>query len=162
LALYQLAHQLDRRSSVTPALDEDVEDLALVVDGAPEIHPHAADPDHHLIEMPPRSRTRTALAESSREHRPELEDPTPDRLVRDIETPRGEQLLDVAVAQGEAEIQPDGVLDDEGREPVPAIAGRDHPAMLPPFVAATGYRDKAERTFVAEPNSSFEKQRHGK
>jgi hypothetical protein len=45
----QLAHQLDGRSTVSPALKQHVEDLAFVVDRAPEIYPLAGDPDHHLV-----------------------------------------------------------------------------------------------------------------
>jgi hypothetical protein len=47
-----------------------------------------------------------------------------------VETGLGKQLLDVAVAQREPEIQPDGVLDDETREAVATIVGSDHPVML--------------------------------
>jgi len=38
----------------------------------------------------------------------------------------GQQLLDIAVTQGEANIEPDGVLDDLGREAMTAIAERSH------------------------------------
>jgi hypothetical protein len=48
----QLAHELDGRASVSPALKQHVEDLAFVVDRAPEIHTFAGDPDHDLVEMP--------------------------------------------------------------------------------------------------------------
>ena len=48
----QLAHQLDGRATVSPALKQHVEDLAFMVNRAPEIHPLAGDPDHHLVEMP--------------------------------------------------------------------------------------------------------------
>src|SRR5438552_13348819 len=34
----QLAHQLDGRRPVSTTLDQDLEDLALVVDGTPQIH----------------------------------------------------------------------------------------------------------------------------
>jgi len=43
----------------------------------------------------------------------------------------GQQLLDIAVAQGEPEIEPDRVLDDLGREPVAAIAEQGHADILP-------------------------------
>jgi hypothetical protein len=43
----------------------------------------------------------------------------------------GEQFLDVAVAQGEAEIQPDRVLDDLRREAMAAIAEQSHGYTLP-------------------------------
>jgi len=41
LLLEQLAHQPQRRPGVASALDQHVEDLALVVDGLPQIHPLA-------------------------------------------------------------------------------------------------------------------------
>ena len=44
----KLSHQPQRRSSVAPALNQDVEDLAFMVDSTPEIHAYTGDPDHHL------------------------------------------------------------------------------------------------------------------
>ena len=43
-----------------PALNENVEDLTLVIDSAPKIHPVTGDSDHHLIQMPSIARLRTA------------------------------------------------------------------------------------------------------
>jgi len=40
----------------------------------------------------------------------------PNGLIGDVEPTFGEQFLDVVVAQGEAEINPDRVLDDLGRK----------------------------------------------
>ena len=56
----QLAHQLDGRAPVSLALNQHFEDLALVVDRPPQIHPPAGDPDDHLVEMPAIARPRTA------------------------------------------------------------------------------------------------------
>jgi len=47
LASEKLAHQPQRCPAVAAALDQHVEDFAFVVDGAPEIHPRAGDPNHH-------------------------------------------------------------------------------------------------------------------
>jgi hypothetical protein len=44
-----------------------------MVDGAPEIHLLAADPDDHLVEMPLRACAGTLVAETAREYRSELE-----------------------------------------------------------------------------------------
>jgi hypothetical protein len=44
------------------ALNQHVEDLTLMIDGAPEVHPLARDPDHHLVQMPSVARPRTTLA----------------------------------------------------------------------------------------------------
>src|ERR1700746_514073 len=41
----QLAHQLDGRRPVSTTLDQDLEDLAFVVDSTPQIHLLARDPD---------------------------------------------------------------------------------------------------------------------
>ena len=114
-----------------PALDQNVEDLAFVIHRAPKVHLLTVDPDDHLVEMPVRARTRSMMAQATREDRSELQNPAPNRLIRDLETALGEQLLSVAVAQGEAEIQPNGMLDDETGEPVAAVAERGHLATLP-------------------------------
>jgi len=52
LSLEEFAQQFQRRVLVAPALDQHVQHLALVVDGAPEEHPAPADLHHHLVEMP--------------------------------------------------------------------------------------------------------------
>ena len=41
------------------------------------------------------------------------------------------QFLDIAVAQREAEIEPDRVLDDLSREAMAAVAERSHADILP-------------------------------
>src|SRR6266540_4540359 len=52
--------------------------------------------------------------------RTKLRAPRSDRLVRDGYAPIGQELLDIAQAQAEAEVEPHGVADDFGRV---AIAG---------------------------------------
>jgi len=51
-----------RRPIITPALSQHIEDLALMVDGTPQIHPLAGDPHQHLVEMPAIARPWTAPA----------------------------------------------------------------------------------------------------
>jgi hypothetical protein len=62
LLLEQLTPQPQRRASVASALNQHVEDLALVIDGTPQIHPLAGDPHHDLIEVPTIAWPRTAPA----------------------------------------------------------------------------------------------------
>ena len=119
-------------------LNQHVEDLALVVDGTPQIHPLAGDSHHHLVEVPAIAGPRTAAAQSSRDHRSEFQHPTPDGFVRDVEPPLGEEFLDVAIAQGEAQIEPDRMLDDRRRKAVAAIGDLDHRASLP-LASLPGY-----------------------
>jgi hypothetical protein len=87
-----------------------------VINGTPQIHSLAADAHHHLIQMPVIARPRATLAQPSRDRGAELQHPMPHRFVGDFEPAFSQQFLDVAVAQGEAEIQPNRVLDDLGQE----------------------------------------------
>jgi hypothetical protein len=72
----QLAHELDGRAAVSPALKQHVEDLAFVIDRAPQIHPLASNLDHHLVKVPAIARPRSALPQPSRNHRSEFQHPT--------------------------------------------------------------------------------------
>src|SRR5260370_7175007 len=56
----QFAHELDGRGAVSTTLDQDLEDLAFVVDGTPQIHVLAPGPDDHFAEMLTIARSRTA------------------------------------------------------------------------------------------------------
>ena len=50
------------------------------------------------------------------EQRPKLQDPSPHRFIGDIQTALGQQIFDVAEAQGEAKVQPHRMSDDVRRE----------------------------------------------
>src|SRR6202035_2318521 len=56
----QLAHQLDGCRPGSTTLDQDLKALAFVVDGTPQIHVLACDPDDHFVEMPTIARPGTA------------------------------------------------------------------------------------------------------
>ena len=118
---HQLAHELDGCTPVSPALDQDLEDLAFMIDGAPEIHPLARDPDDHLVEMPSIARPRTNLPQPPCNHRPEFQHPAAHALVGDVEPALGKQFLDIALAQRETQVEPHSVLDDYRRKAVAAV-----------------------------------------
>lgn len=50
--------------------------------------------------------------------------PTADRFIGQVEPAFGKQFLDVAIAQGEADIEPNCMLDDGRREAVAAVVPR--------------------------------------
>jgi len=75
----------------------------------------------HADKMPAVAWPRATPAQSSRDRRTELQHQTPHRLIGDVEPAFGRQLLDIAVAQGEAGIQPDRVLDDLGWEAMATV-----------------------------------------
>src|SRR4029077_20428231 len=76
LLAQQLAHQLDGRRPVSTTLDQDLKDLAFVVDGTPQIPVLARDPDDHFVEMPAIAGSRTAPSQAPSDWRPEFEHPT--------------------------------------------------------------------------------------
>ena len=76
------------------------------------VHASASDPHHHLVEVPVVARPGPPLPQASRQKRAEFKHPTADRFIGQVEPAFGEQFLHVAVAQGEAEIEPNCVPDD--------------------------------------------------
>src|SRR5258707_1969197 len=128
----QLAHELDGRRPVSAALDQDLEDLAFMVDGTPQVHMLAGDPHDHFVEMPSVARSWAAPPQIASDHRSEFEHPTANALVGDVEPTLGKQLLDIAIAQSEAQVEPNRVLNHGRRKTVPAIGDRKHPRSLRP------------------------------
>jgi hypothetical protein len=126
MLLEKLAHQPQRRGAVAPALGQHVEDLALVIDCTPQVHPLPGDPNDHLVEVPSRARARAALPQLARDQRAEFQHPAPHRFIGDLEPALGKQFLHVSVAQREAEIKPDPVLNDLGRKAMTAILKLSH------------------------------------
>ena len=98
--LEQLAHQPQRRPAVAPALHQQVEDLALVIDRPPEVHPLPGDPHYHLVQVPSVARPKAPLAQPSRDRGTEFQHPAPYRFVGDVEAALGQKFLDIAVGSG--------------------------------------------------------------
>jgi hypothetical protein len=92
----------------------------------------AGDPDDHFVEMPAITWSRTAPPQSPSDCWSEFEHPTASALVGDVEPTLGKQFLNIAIAQGETKVQPDGVLDDDRWKAMPAIGDRNHDRTLPP------------------------------
>ena len=121
----QLAHQLYRRAAVSAALTQHVEDLAFVTDRAPEyirlpaIRTTISSRCQRSLGRGRRCRSRRAIIGR-------ISEPSADALVGEVEPTLRKQLFDVAIAQGEAQVKPNRVLDHNRREPVPAIRNREH------------------------------------
>src|SRR3954464_8826103 len=126
----QLAHEPECCALVAAALHQHLENLALVIDGAPQVHSLSGDANYHLVEVPPVAWAWAGASKSTGERRPELQNPAPHRLIGNLQAPLGQKLLDVAVAQGETEIKPDRMLDDRRREAVAAVRQLVHPGIL--------------------------------
>jgi hypothetical protein len=78
--------------------------------------------------MPPRRWSGTPTAKFSGEQRPELQYPSSHRFVGDVQTALRKQILDVAIAEREADVEPNGVSDNRRRE---LVAGKRDRYPLP-------------------------------
>ena len=118
-------------------LKQDVDDLAILVDGPPDVLTVAADRDEEFVQMPRVADWPRPTPEPSRVGRTESLAPVPDGLVRHRDAALGEEVFDVAEAEGESVVEPNGVADNRWREPVAWIV-RDIVGHLPtvPAVAS--------------------------
>jgi hypothetical protein len=74
---------------------------------------------HHLVEMPAIARPRTAQPQPWSNHRAEFQHPATDALVGEVEPALCKQFLDITIAQGEAQVEPNRMLNHGRRETVP-------------------------------------------
>src|SRR5712671_4996934 len=150
----QLAHEPECPALVAAALNQHVENLALVIDRAPQVHLPAGDPDHHLVEVPPVARAWALPSKPSGKAGPEFQNPAPHRFIRNLQAALGEELFDIPVAQCEPEIKPDRMLDDRRREAMSAVGDWIHRGSLPcraipsSPISVTMPLDKVERIAV--------------
>jgi hypothetical protein len=77
------------------------------------------------------------VPEFPRDDRAEFQYPTPNRLIGEVETALGQELLDVAIAQREPQIEPDRMLNDRRREAMPAIGEDCHAQSYLAAMSAT-------------------------
>jgi hypothetical protein len=94
-----------------PGLNQHVEDFALVIDRSPQIHSPAGDPPPSRRDAIGRS-TAAGAAALCGDQRTKLQHPAPHRFLGNVQPTLGEKILDVPVAQREARVEPNRVLDD--------------------------------------------------
>jgi hypothetical protein len=99
---------------------------------SPSLSTAAVDGDEHFVEMPPPVRPRPSSSQLARNDLAELQSPAADRLVGHIDATLGEHMLDVVVAQSEAEIEPDRVLNDLRGKAMAIVTDFSHRSRLPP------------------------------
>ena len=126
----RLAHQLQRGALVALGLDRHIQNLALGVDGAPQIDHAPIDFQIDLVKMPDRMRLGTALPQFRCNDRPEMIHPASDSFARNCNAALREQVLDIAKAKREPEIEPDRLMNDLWREPISGVADFRHALRL--------------------------------
>jgi hypothetical protein len=120
-ALQEFAEEFLRHFLVPPALHEDLEPMAILIDGPPQIVPFAVDGEKDFVQVPLVTRPGMPAAQLIGIGLPELPAPVAYCPISQDDAVCGHQLFGIPVTQAEAEIQPDTVADDLGREPMALI-----------------------------------------
>src|SRR5215213_987471 len=123
LLLQQLSKEPLGSLLVASALDQYVKYHPALIDRTPEPMLLTRNLHHDLVQMPLVSSAGQPAADLIGECLAELEAPLPHGLVAEDDATSRQHLLDHAQAQRKAEVEPDRVADDLGREAVAAVAG---------------------------------------
>ena len=99
LSFQQLAEEPFGRPPIAPRLYEDVEDVAVLDDGTPQILLPPLDLDEQLVQMPGVALAATAVPQLPCVAEPERSTPLPNRLIRHGDTPFGEEIFDIPETQ---------------------------------------------------------------
>jgi hypothetical protein len=130
----ELPHEPLRRAGVSAALDQNVENEAILIDGASKPVLLAPNRDDDFIQMPFVAACRSPLAQLVGEVFAELLSPAAHSLVGHANSTRREYLLDHTEAERKSEVEPDCIAyhlsrksDDRGT--------RDHEQLASPALA---------------------------
>ncbi len=123
LTFQELAEEALGRTSIATRLDEDVDHVAVLVHGTPELLPLPPDGHQELVQVPGVAQEPWSPPERPGILGTELPTPLPDALVGDGDPQFCEEIFDIPEAQTETMLEPDGVADDLGWESVSVVAG---------------------------------------
>ncbi len=119
LTFQQLTEETFSRTPIATQLDEDVDHITVLVDGAPEIVLLTPNVHEEFIQVPRIAQPTSATLERTSVLGAELQTPQSDGLVSDDDPPRCQEIFDISEAQAEAVVEPNGMADDLRRELYP-------------------------------------------
>ena len=117
-ALKELAEKLLRRLLVAAALHQNVKHIVVLVDSAPQVMALAMDGQKDLTEVPLVTWLGSSVPQPIGVVLPKLPTPLADRFVGHGDAAFEQEFLHIAVAQGEAIVEPDPVANDFSGKPV--------------------------------------------
>jgi hypothetical protein len=94
----QPAEETQGSESITLALDQDIDDDSMLIDGSPEIVGNAVDLKENLIQMPFVAGPSTTSSQATSELSTELVAPAPDRFIAHQHAPRRHHLFHISEA----------------------------------------------------------------
>ena len=112
LVFQHLVKEALSSSPVSAACDQDIEDVTILIDRSPKIMTFTADGDEQLVDVPDVAHSTLSSPPSSSVRWSKLPTPGSNRFVRYGDASLREKVLDIAKAQREPMVQPDGMADD--------------------------------------------------
>ncbi len=107
LSSQQLAEEPFGRPSIAPRLHQDVEHVAVLVHGTPQILLPPLDPHEQFVQIPGVALAAPAVSQPPRIGESERHTPLPNRLVGYGDTPFSEEILNLPETQAEPVVEPD-------------------------------------------------------
>ena len=131
--LQQLAKETLGGFLIPATLNQNVQHVATLVHGSPQVMILATDLDEYFIEVPLVARPGTSSTQLISVCLAELQASFSHRLIGNDYPTHSHYFFNVAVAESEAEVQPDSVADDFGRKTMTAIerSGCVHQPIMP-------------------------------
>jgi len=123
LAFQQLSEEAFSRTPIAARLEQDVDHVAVLVNGAPEILLLTPNVHEEFIQVPRITQPTLSLLEPTSILGTELPAPLSDGLVGDHDSPLCQEIFDISQAQAEAVVEPNGMADYLRWESVSAVAG---------------------------------------
>jgi hypothetical protein len=102
-------------------LNQDVDHVAVLIHGTPEILLLAVDSNENFVQVPNIAEAALPPFQSLGIVRTELFTPESNRFIRDEDSPFGEKILDIPEAQAETMVNPDGIANNFGRKTMTVI-----------------------------------------
>jgi hypothetical protein len=93
-------------------LHQNVDHVAVLIHGTPEILLLAVNPNEHFIQVPVVAQPSLSSLQSPHIVRTEFLTPLSDRLIGHDDSSLGQKILDVSETQAEAMVSPDRITDD--------------------------------------------------
>src|SRR5712692_6508258 len=111
LPFQQLPEEAFGRTPIAPGLDEEVDHVAVLVDGPPEILLATLDIHEQFVQGPRVAQASLPAPEDPGVRRTEPPTPLPNRLVGHGDAPLSEEIFGIAEAQTKPVVEPDGVME---------------------------------------------------
>ena len=122
LTLQQLSKESLGGAAISPRLNQNVDDIAVLIDRSPQVLLLTLNLHEHFIQIPEVAEPACFLLQPTSVLAAKLPAPLADRFKGDDDASLGQQIFDIPEAEAEAILEPYGVADDHRRESVTAVA----------------------------------------